>query len=224
MTTTESTATGAERPGARLTAKGAATRARIVQAAAELIFERGIAHTGIEDVQRAAAVSASQMYHYFADKQALVHAVVEQQARTVLDKQQPLLGHLDSLAALRAWRDMLVAVQHKRGCGGCPIGSLSSELAEADATDRQHLADSFARWQGHIRDGLARMRDRGALRPDADPNALAMAMLAAVQGGLLLTQAHRDTGPLETAMDAMIDHIATFAPDQRPATPGQPPA
>ena len=211
----------ADRGGSRLTAKGAATRARIVQAAAGLIFERGVARTGIEDVQRAAAVSASQLYHYFTDKQALVHAVVDHQAQAVLDGQQPLLDQLDSIDGLRAWRELLVASQRQRDCsGGCVIGSLASELAESDTDARERLAVSFARWQDRIRDGLARMRARGDLRADADPDALALALLAAVQGGLLLDQTRRDTTALETAMDAMIAHIATFASsatDARPA-------
>ena len=208
----------ADRGGSRLTAKGAATRARIVQAAAGLIFERGVARTGIEDVQRAAAVSASQLYHYFTDKQALVHAVVDHQAQAVLDGQQPLLDQLDSIDGLRAWRELLVAGQRQRDCsGGCVIGSLASELAESDTDARERLAVSFARWQDRIRDGLARMRARGDLRADADPDALALALLAAVQGGLLLDQTRRDTTALETAMDAMIAHIATFATFARPA-------
>lgn len=201
--------------GMRLTVKGAATRARIVEAAAELMFEHGIARTGTEDVQRAAGVSASQLYHYFTDKQDLVHAVVERQAQAVLDGQQPLLGHLDSFDALTAWRDLLVDSHRRRhGSGGCVIGSLASELADSDEHARQRLAGSFARWQAHIRDGLTRMRERGELRPEADPDRLALALLAAVQGGLLLGQTCRDSAPLETALDAMIAHIHSFAPSE----------
>lgn len=219
MAATDATA---DRGAPRLTVKGAATRARIVEAAAGLIFERGVARTGIEDVQRVAAVSASQLYHYFADKQALVHAVVDHQARAVLEGQLPLLDRLDSMEGLRAWRELLVAGQHERHCnGGCVIGSLASELAESDADARQRLAAGFARWQDRIRDGLARMRDRGDLRRDADPDALALALLAAVQGGLLLDQTRRDTAALETVMDAMIAYIATFAPTGSPGD-GQP--
>jgi hypothetical protein len=54
------------------------------------------------------------------------------------------------------------------------------------------------------------MHDRGDLHPDADPDHLALATLAALQGGLLLTKTRRDTAPLEAALDAMIDHIASL--------------
>jgi Transcriptional regulator len=55
-----------------------------VAAAAELIFERGVAETTLEDIRAAAGVSSSQMYHYFADKEALVRAVIDYRAQTVV--------------------------------------------------------------------------------------------------------------------------------------------
>src|ERR1700730_8537138 len=90
------------------TAKGQATRDRIVAAAAALMLEGGVAGTSWEDIQNAAGVNASQLYHYFGDKQTLVRAVIAHQARAVLTNQQPFLSRLDSLEALRAWRDLIV--------------------------------------------------------------------------------------------------------------------
>jgi hypothetical protein len=54
------------------------------------------------------------------------------------------------------------------------------------------------------------MHARGGLTPDTDPDTLALALLAALQGGLLLTQIARDTKPLEAALDAMLDLVATL--------------
>ena len=196
----------------RLTRKGRATRDRIVAAAADLIFERGVAGTSTDDVRRAAGVSTSQIYHYFTDKTALVRGVIAHQTQQVLEAQQPLLGRLDTMEALRAWRDLLVDLQRERNCqGGCPIGSLAGELSEACPETRPDLADGFSRWETPIRDGLRAMRDRGDLCAAADPDRLALALLAAVQGGLLLTQVRRETAPLEAALDAGLDHIASFA-------------
>lgn len=195
----------------QLTAKGRATRARIVEAAAALIFEHGVAGTSLDDVKSSAGVSSSQLYHYFADKCALVSAVIAHQVDAVLEGQQPYLSKLDSMAALRAWRDALVGIRRDLRCqGGCPIGSLASELGELDATLRREAAAGFQRWEGNIRAGLASMQERGELRADADVDALATAVLASVQGGILLTQAYRTTKPLEAALDAVLEHIASF--------------
>ena len=203
--TDASTETGA----ARLTRKGAETRERIVAAAAELIFERGVAGTGVEDVKEAAGVSSSQLYHYFADKQALVHAVIAHQSDAVVAAQEPLLGKLDSLDALRAWRDQAVAIEQQLQCrGGCPIGALAGGLAETDPDARADIARGFARWEEAIAQGIEAMHDRGELPAEVDPDRLALALLAAHQGGLILTQVRRDPAPLEAALDAMVDHLA----------------
>jgi AcrR family transcriptional regulator len=194
-----------------LTRKGAATRDRIVAAAAELISKKGVAQTTTADVCDAAGVSFSQLYHYFEDKMALVRAVIALQAENVLGAQRPFLGQLDSIAAFRGWRDHLVAVQRQVGCaGGCPLRSLSSELAEKNAQARADIASGFGQWQDGIQSGLRQMHRHGELRTDADPDRLALAMLAALQGGLVLTQARRETLPLEVALDTMIDHIESL--------------
>jgi TetR/AcrR family transcriptional repressor of nem operon len=196
----------------KLTKKGQATRERIVAAASALTMQRGVAGTSTEDVQRAAGVSASQLYHYFADKRALIRAVVCYQTAAVLAAQQPHLGHLDSIEALHAWRDHIVGSLQARQCeGGCPLGSLAYELSETCPDTRPLLADGFAQWEAAIRRGLAAMRDRGELA--ADPDQLALALLAALQGGLLLTQARRDTLALEAGLDTMIAYIASLVTD-----------
>jgi TetR/AcrR family transcriptional repressor of nem operon len=200
----------ANAPAGRLTRKGLATRARIVEVASELMFRHGVAGTSTEDVLAAAQVSNSQLYHYFADKNALVHAVIEHQADQIVDGQRPLLDELDSLVAFERWRDMLVDLQRQRHCeGGCPLGSLSSELAETDESARRALAAGFERWEAPIRDGLQRMRDRGELDGETDVDQLALGTLAALQGGLLLTQAKRHVRPLQAALDLAISQISS---------------
>jgi AcrR family transcriptional regulator len=197
--------TGTGRP---LTKRGRETRQRIVAAAAELMFGNGVAETTLEDIRAAAGVSGSQVYHYFEDKQALVRAVIDYQADAVLDAQCDHLDHLDTVGGLRAWRDFLVEHQRRLGCrGGCPIGALGAEVAETDAVARIAAARGLARWEQRIRDGLQAMHARGDLPADADPQDLALAVLAALQGGLLLTQLQRDTRPLEVTLDAMLDRV-----------------
>jgi TetR/AcrR family transcriptional repressor of nem operon len=198
--------------GRRLTRRGQETRRRIVAAAAELMFENGVAETTLEDIRSAAGVSGSQVYHYFEDKQALVRAVIDHQADVVLDAQGDHLDHLDTVPGLRAWRDFIVEHQRQLGCrGGCPIGALGAEVAETDAAARVAAARALRRWEGRIRAGLQTMHARGGLAASTDPEQLALATLAALQGGLLMAQLERDTRPLEAALDAMLDRIQSLA-------------
>jgi AcrR family transcriptional regulator len=198
------------------TTKGQATRDRIVAVAATLMHERGVAGTSWEDIQKAAGVNASQLYHYFGDKQTLVRAVIAFQTNNVLDGQQPFLNSLDSLEALQAWRDLIVEYHRRDECeGGCPLVCLTGELAEARPECRIDLAHSFDRWETSIRDGLQAMHVRGDLRRSAEPDRLATALLAALEGGLVLAQVRRDTSPLEAALDTMLEHLASLTVSRR---------
>lgn len=179
------------------------TRARIVDAAAGLVQRRGVADTTLEDVKKAAGVSSSQLYHYFADKDALVRAVVGRQADLVVAGQEQ--AGLGSIEGLRRWRDGVV--EHARavsGVGGCPLGHLVGQLADSDEAARLELADGFTRWAATLQTALHGLDGNAGLRPGTDPDALAETVLATVQGGLLLAQVHRDARPLETALDTLL--------------------
>jgi hypothetical protein len=103
----------------------------------------------------------------------------------------------------------------RRGYGGCPIGTLVPQLGEADEQARRALAGSFARWEAYLRDGLRAMKDNGKLDRRADPDALATATMASIQGGLLLTQTRRDPGQLAIALDAAYAHLRGYAANAR---------
>jgi AcrR family transcriptional regulator len=205
------------------TRRGQASRERVVASAADLVGERGVHGTSLEDVLAGAGASKSQLYHYFRDKEDLVRAVVARQTERVFDAQMPLLDALDSWATITAWFDALVALQDQRHCvGGCPIGSLASELADHDEAARHDLVASFGRWEGYLCRGLARMRERGELVAQADPATLAMAVMASIQGGLLLTQTRKTSRPLRVALDAALVYLRSFVapePATRPPAP-----
>ena len=191
-----------------LTIRGAATRASIVEAAADLMYAYGVDRTSLDYVMAATGVSKSQLYHYFEDKDALVLEVIALQAQRVLAAQEPHLGALDSLPARRAWGKAIIRLNKQVRMGGCPLGSLASELASTSGSARTRLIGSFETWIERIEQGLTKMRERGKLAKSADPRELAIALLSAVQGGLLLSKTTRSNRPLEIAMDMAIDRVA----------------
>lgn len=190
----------ADRP--RLTAKGARTRARIVEEAAGLIHQRGVAGTTLEDVKVAAAVSGSQLYHYFPDKNDLVQAVIDYQADTIVEHQRHALTGTNGV---EAWRNMVItAARQTQAEGGCPLGSLAGQLAENDPEARALIAAGFDQWTAAISDGLKILHADGKLPPGIDPDDLATTLLATLQGATLLAQVQRSSRPFETAVDTLL--------------------
>ncbi len=187
----------------RLTPKGERTRARIVEEAAVLIHERGVAGTTLDDVKAAAEVSGSQLYHYFPDKNDLVQAVIDYQADATVSNQRH--ADLGSVQGVQAWRDMVItAAERVLAKGGCPLGSLGGQLAESDPEARSLIAAGFERWTTEISEGLRSLQASGQLPPSLDPDDLAVTLLATLQGGLLLAQVQRSTRPFETAVDTLL--------------------
>jgi AcrR family transcriptional regulator len=198
--------------GRRLTARGAKTRARIVTAAADLMFVQGAGGTTLDDVIAASGVSKSQLYHHFEGKDALVRAVVDLVGERILERERASLGHVSTMRGLRRWRDALVqnnALRH--GAYGCALGSLAAAISDHDDLARKALAALFIEWQALLTTVLRRLRDSGELRADAPVDRLAIGLMGALQGGYLLAQTARDVTPMATSLDMALAHVESLA-------------
>lgn len=208
----EGVSANAETTPARLTARGAQTRERIVAAAADLMFVRGVGTTTLDDVLAAGAVSKSQLYRHFANKDEIVRAVIELMGERVIQREQNALGRVSTMAGLRRWRDALVrnnALRH--GAYGCALGSFASEVADHDDVARRALLGLFAEWKDLLAGAIRRLQENGTLPPDAPVDELATGLLAALQGGYLLAQTARDVTPMATSIDMALAHIDSFS-------------
>jgi AcrR family transcriptional regulator len=196
----------------KLTPKGAVTRARIVEAAADLVLARGVGGTSLDDIRAGTGTSKSQLFHYFpGGKSELVSAIAAFQSERVLDAQRPFLDTLDTWEAWARWRDAVVVYYSSQPSWGCPIGALASELVGGDPARAAEVAAYMDRWRGYLELGLTRMRDAGLLRADADPATLALATFASLHGGLQLTQTMESSAPLEAALDAALTALRAAA-------------
>jgi AcrR family transcriptional regulator len=191
-----------------LTPKGEATRSRIVATATDLVLTRGVGGTTLDDIRAGTATSKSQLFHYFpGGKAELVAAIATFQGERVLDAQRPYLEALDTWDAWDSWRRAVLAHYGSQGHWGCPVSALARELIGNDPEQAAELAATMERWRGYLQAGLVRMRSAGTLRPDADPEKLALSTFAALQGGLLLTQTMQSIAPLEAALDGALTNL-----------------
>lgn len=186
------------------TAKGRRTRDAMVGAAASLMYERGIDATAVEDVLAASDTGKSQMYHYFGGKRSLVVAVLEHQLDRVLAA-QPSLTDADC-ADLARWRREVLAAQRESDCGNCPLGVFAGQV-DNDPVVRDVLAELFGRWQRAIADLVRRAIDAGRVPAHTDADAVGGTLLAALQGGIVLSHLRRDPGPLVAALDSALASI-----------------
>jgi AcrR family transcriptional regulator len=189
----------------QLTARGAATRARIVESAAEQVLAGGVGGTSLDDIRADTDTSKSQLFHYFpGGKSELVGAIASFQADRVLGAQEPYLSRLATWDDWLGWRDAVITHYGSQPHWGCPIGALANELIGTDPERAAEVAAHMERWRGHLEGGVTRLRDAGELSPDADPRALSLAVFASLQGGLLLIASAESIEPLEAALDGAL--------------------
>jgi AcrR family transcriptional regulator len=190
-----------------LTAKGRATRQRIIQGAADAIRARGVALTTLEDIMNQTGTSKSQLFHYFpGGKEQLLLAVAAFESQMVLDDQQPHLGALTSWAAWQRWRDSVVERYRRQG-QNCPIAVLMSEIGRTTPGAEAVTAELIAKWRGAIATGIRSMQARGKVAGSVDVERAAAALLAGIQGGVGIMLATGDLTYLEAALDAGIDAL-----------------
>jgi AcrR family transcriptional regulator len=190
-----------------LTAKGRATRERIIQGAAAAIRARGLAQTTLDDIMNQTSTSKSQLFHYFpGGKEQLLLAVAAFESQMVLDDQQPHLGALTSWAAWQRWRDAVVDRYRRQG-QNCPIAVLMSEIGRTTPGAEAVTAELIAKWCEAIATGIRSMQAQGKVAGSVNGERAAAALLAGIQGGVGIMLATGDLTYLEAALDEGIDGL-----------------
>ena len=190
-------------------------RNAILDAAARIINERGFTHTSVEDLIEATGLSGkSHFYHYFASKEALGFAVLDRQFERFTERGLAILSEpmIDPVDRLTLFIDTLVALQHERGSGyGSPFGNLAGELADVHEGFRTRLDSVFERWARQLEALLEEQRPQ--LRDGVDVARLARFVIAALEGGMLMTRVARDVTVMEGIGEDLKRFIATHLRD-----------
>ncbi|WP_433557097.1 TetR/AcrR family transcriptional regulator [Pseudonocardia xinjiangensis] len=195
-----------------LTRKGEATRARIVEGAAEVLRERGVVPTTLDDIRIHTATSKGQLFHYFPDgKEQLLLAVAEFEANRVLDDQEPHLSGLTSWEAWDRWRDVVVERYRRQG-ESCPLGSLVLQVGRSTPGARAVVLGLLRTWEAALATGIRAMQEQGRLPASLDIDQSAAALLAGIQGGVTIMLSTGESRHLEAALDTGIARLRALDP------------
>jgi AcrR family transcriptional regulator len=197
-----------------VTQRGRATRDRIVGAAAEVLMTEGLTGFSVDQVRQIASVSGSQLSHYFADKDALIHAVIARQIEVLLDfHRQPALRDLDTFDDYEQWVELTMQFS-RRKLRTQPVptfGALAGQLSKHDQNTRELLAKGYQQWSAIFRRGLTRMKRNGLLVDSANPATLANVLMSAHEGATLLSSTYSATWPDRDALTFALTYLRQFA-------------
>lgn len=195
------------------TKKGRQAKKRIIGVAASVMRERGVTHTTLEAIKDAARVSSSQLFHYFPDGKAeLLLEVFAFEIEGFFTSQQPWLAALHDWDAWNAWSEHMVACYSGRG-PVCGFGRMATQVDTADPAIQGLLSDMQIRWEAAIASGIRTLQDAGRVSVRLDPSSCAAALVAGIQGGLMMMQATGSTRHLEAVFREMSERLKEHGQD-----------
>jgi len=188
--------------------RGAETRERIIQAAADLFHKQGVHATSPDEVIEKSNTGKGQFYHYFKNKEGLVHEVLQTHLEAIRTGTAPLKYDIESWDDLERWFMAQVALQKRfRMKRGCPFGTIGNEVTENDELIRQDLSLIFEVVKGKLAAFFIREKARGTIRPNTNENALADFCIATVQGAMLMGKIKRSSRLVETTVGEALSHV-----------------
>jgi TetR/AcrR family transcriptional repressor of nem operon len=195
-------------------AKGAATRDQILDAAGRLIHLRGYHNTSLDDVLRESGVGKGNFYYYFKSKEGLGFAIIDRVVQGFLERTlEPAFADAtaDPIEQIHGFLDRLVENHRKRNCvGGCPMGNLACELSDVHEGFRQRLAEIFEHWRVKVEGALERGRASGRLRADLNVAGAAGFVVASLEGAILMAKVTRDIAVMEKSVVELKQYLTLY--------------
>jgi len=172
------------------------SRVALIDTAALLFRRQGYAATGVNQILETADVKAGSLYHHFPDgKQQLAAAVVESAGGEIERLLRRFLDSDSSVADIvDGWIDLLIVALASDGRDGCPIEPIATESVNASSQVRDASARAFAGWSAAVAE---RLRADGWPGGDADQTALAV--IALIEGALILSRIAGDDAALNSS-------------------------
>jgi TetR/AcrR family transcriptional regulator, transcriptional repressor for nem operon len=195
-------------------AKGAATRDQILNAATRLIHLRGYHSTSLDDVLRESGVGKGNFYYYFKSKESLGYAIIDRVVQGFLERSlEPAFADsvADPVEQIHAFLDRIVESHRRRNCvGGCPLGNLASELSDVHEGFRQRLAEIFEHWRVKLAAALERGRASGRLAAALDVAGAAGFVVASLEGAILMAKVTKDIAVMEKSVAELKQYLTLY--------------
>jgi|307.fasta_scaffold135484_2 AcrR family transcriptional regulator len=192
-------------------ATGTETRLRIIGAAADLFHKQGVHLTSPDQIIEASGTGKGQFYHYFKNKERLVHEVLQTHLEMIKTGRSPVSYDVDSWPELRQCFMKHVELQKRFDMTrGCPIGTVGNEVTEHDELIRQDVSLIFEVIKNKLAAFFIREKAKGKLSGEIDEEQLANFCIATLQGAMLMGKVQRSSRPVEAAIRAALDHLERF--------------
>ena len=169
------------------------TKARLLDAAQDLMLAKGFAATTVDEICEAAELTKGRFFHYFKSKDELGKVLLERFCCDAERLHEAMLGDdRDPLKRVYHYLDEAAThAQRPEGRKGCLLGTFAQELCEAYPDIREVCAQGFSTWAKRFGEELSRAKALYAPKASFDPQGLAEYLIAIMEGSLILSKTRK---------------------------------
>lgn len=183
-------------------------RTRMIRAAFDLFHQKGVSATSVDEVLQKSGTGKSQFSHYFGNKEGLLHACLQHFLEKLKTGGLPVNYDMETWDDLEQWFGFFIGFQEQTDCRrGCPVATVASDLEVHSELIRQDLKMLSDFTQNKLARFFDKMKAKGEIGPDADPDALADYCYSVMQGGLAISKMTGNTAAFERAVRQAMTHL-----------------
>jgi len=191
--------------------RGEQTRSRIIRAAVDLFHQKGARATSPDEIIEASRTGKGQFYHYFKNKEGLVHQVLQTYVDEIKTGTSRIDYEVSSWHGLEQWFLAHLALQQKyHMTRGCPYGTLGSEVSVDEELIRQDVSLIFELIKRKLAGFFIKEKAKRRLSVRADPEHMADFCVATIQGAMLMGKVNRSSRPVEVVAREAIAHLRSY--------------
>jgi len=187
-----------------MTAKGELARRKILETATAIVNRKGFGATTIQDVISATGMKKGGIYFHFPDKDTLCLAILEKAREDfMLFLGSALPGDSPGACLENFFRQVVEKHLAAGFIGGCIFGNTAIEFSDTDSRFATVIERVFDEWLAMIRRTVSAAQDAGEVRSDIPATALALHIVAAIEGGIMLSRLKKNEEPMRQCLETV---------------------
>lgn len=191
--------------------KAERTKQFILETAAPLYNEKGIAGVSIDDVLAATKLTKGCLYGHFENKEDLTDQVIELSLNNLSEKVRMAVSKAKSIKAkIFAFMDFYKDPIHTCISGGCPIFNTAVEADDNYPVLKQKVARVFRAGQEELAALLQAGIDRKEFSEKLEPAVFAFKMVAAIEGGTVMCRTMDTIKPMNLLIKSLKSELELY--------------
>lgn len=190
------------------------TRAHILEVAFTEIYQRGFQGVSINDIIAKTEVSKGAFFHYFATKNDLGYALVDEVIKQmVLDRWiKPLSAHKNPVKGIiKNFKKIIDTFPEKSVKYGCPLNNLIQEMAPVDPVFRDKLYEALEVWISETEKYLRKAQIEGYLKKGTNTRQLAEFIVMVEEGSFGLAKSMQNKKMFTSFYNSLNDYLSTLS-------------